>query len=310
MTYPFYTPYGIKQIEVILFVMVVFFICFIIAIWYRFCRIRIRQDRMIIDNPVVGAEPGQDTDFFPPTFSVDPLPSADSSEGVHNALEEKERDLAVTKHSRRLIEIRWETLFISAAEAILIGDEDGPLICNPRFEKITGVSYQDIIGMKIMDLPFRSIIGDGMSTLHDIWEREGDDKQFIWKISPDPGEITNGKEIILDTTLQFVEMDGRRLRFLIAHDITEETRLREEQEIAIRQIDRNLGQLAALNDEIRNPLTLIAAWTELDSPPNRAKIMDGVRRINEIIDRIDTGYVESEKVRKFLQKSIEGYRPE
>lgn len=217
-------------------------------------------------------------------------------------------DLTRAEHGRRSLEIRWDILFTSAGEEILIGDEEGLLIGNPRFEQTTGISSYDYIGVRVGDLPFRSIIDNGVQSLQEIWDTEDSDgKQFIWRIFPDRPDGMPCDPVILDASLRFVEMDGRRLRFLIARNITEEMRLREEQEHAIIQIDQNLGQLAALNDEIKNPLTLIAAWTELDDPPSRSKIMAGVRQIKEIIDRVDAGYIASEKVRKYLRRSIEGY---
>lgn len=236
----------------------------------------------------------------------------------HEQGEQDEGDVALRKqqdilfrseHARRAVEIRWEALFQSAAEAILIGDEEGVLTCNPRFASLTGVAGEDLVGVPVRDLPFRSVVNHGECTLEEIWNREcGPGESFIWKITL--ASAGNSRECILDVNLKFVRMDGRMLRFLITRDITEEIRLRDEQEDAIRQIDKNLGQLAALNDEIRNPLTMIAAWTGLDHPPSHDKIMEGVQRINAIIDRIDTGYVESEKVRKYLQRSIDRYRPD
>ncbi|MFH0966731.1 MAG: CHASE4 domain-containing protein [Methanobacteriota archaeon] len=309
LKYPLYGPVKAELISILMVVIISGFLCFGIAVYYGFTRFFISQIRKISENLVIAAESGEVPLKCPSDLSADLSSLSGTTDRVLSTLEKKQKIFARTEYSQRAINIRWETLFISAAEEILIGDEDGPLICNPRFEETIGVSSHNIIGMKIEDLPFNSIIGDGIHTLQEIWDQEKmDGEHFIWKIYHEAENADAHNEVILDANLQFVEMDGRKLRFLIAHNITEEMRLRDEQEIAIRQIDRNLGQLAALNDEIRNPLTLIAAWTELDNPPSRAKIMEGVRRIDEIIDRIDNGYVESEKVRKYLHKSIEGYR--
>lgn len=129
----------------------------------------------------------------------------------------------------------------------------------------------------------------------------------MWNVFLPSTDSESEKTVFLDVNLRFILVEGIRIRFLMFRNVTEEQRLHYEQDLAVRQIDKNLEQLAALNDEIRNPLTLIAAWTELDNPQHKDKIMTGVRQINRIIDQIDSGYVESEKVRKYLQKSIEGY---
>jgi hypothetical protein len=38
--------------------------------------------------------------------------------------------------------------------------------------------------------------------------------------------------------------------------------------------------------------------------------MKGVRMINTIVDRLDQGFTESEKVRKFLKRTIDGFMEE
>ena len=68
-----------------------------------------------------------------------------------------------------------------------------------------------------------------------------------------------------------------------------------------------MAQLAALNDEIKNPLTLISMSAGLIDGPHQAPVLDGVRMITSIVDRLDQGFTESEKVRKFLKRTIDGF---
>ena len=214
----------------------------------------------------------------------------------------------IDKINRRLraVDTRWEAIFNSAPDPIIIGDEEGILVCNPRFEEITGLTSEKIIGIPISSLPMCISDIDDCKNLILHWNNPSQaGGRFNWNfINP------KGKRVVLDLQIRFVEIEQNVLRFCIGRDITHEIELLQDQEIAIAQIDKNMAQLAALNDEIRNPLTMIAAWTGLDHPPSHDKIMEGVQRINAIIDRIDTGYVESEKVRKYLQRSIDRYRPD
>ena len=78
----------------------------------------------------------------------------------------------------------------------------------------------------------------------------------------------------------------------------------EKQKVeALVQIERNLEQLASLNDEIRNPLTIIVGLLELEEiTATGEKILDAVHTINDLVTRLDQGWVESEKVRSFLKK--------
>ena len=72
---------------------------------------------------------------------------------------------------------------------------------------------------------------------------------------------------------------------------------------AFQQIEHNMGQIAILNDQIRNPLQAIMLDTaELDEQP-KALIAEQVQIIEKILDTLDERYVESEKVRKFLRKN-------
>ena len=71
-----------------------------------------------------------------------------------------------------------------------------------------------------------------------------------------------------------------------------------------------MAQLAFLNDGIRNPLSLIIASAELDDGPHKNKIIQGAEMIDSIIDQLDKGFAESEKVRNFLKRTISGFSTE
>jgi glucose-6-phosphate-specific signal transduction histidine kinase len=80
---------------------------------------------------------------------------------------------------------------------------------------------------------------------------------------------------------------------------TEAERLKRE---AFQQIEHNMVQFSILNDQIRNPLQAIMLDTTTLDETTKALIAEQVQIITKILDRLDEGYVESEKVRKFLRK--------
>ena len=80
---------------------------------------------------------------------------------------------------------------------------------------------------------------------------------------------------------------------------SEVERLKRE---AFQQIEHNMEQIATLNDQIRNPLQAIMLDTAVLDEQTKALISEQVQIITKILDRLDEGYVESEKVRKFLRK--------
>ncbi len=87
----------------------------------------------------------------------------------------------------------------------------------------------------------------------------------------------------------------------VAKDITEWIQLQEEmQKEGITQLERNMEQFQILNDQIRNPLTIISASASMDEGPSCAIILDAVKSIDNLVTQLDQGWVESNKVRSFL----------
>jgi PAS domain S-box-containing protein len=87
------------------------------------------------------------------------------------------------------------------------------------------------------------------------------------------------------------------------HDITDiriiEQRIHEQ---GIAQIDRNMEQFQILNDKIRNPLQAIMGYVSLDDEESKSRIVEQVMAIDNLVTRLDRGWVESEKVRRFLYR--------
>ena len=76
----------------------------------------------------------------------------------------------------------------------------------------------------------------------------------------------------------------------------------EREKMAIDHISRLLEQLAILNDQIRNPLQGIVGYASLATDPSSQKIIDLSLLINDIVERLDKGYLESKKVRRYLER--------
>jgi len=87
------------------------------------------------------------------------------------------------------------------------------------------------------------------------------------------------------------------------HDIT--ARKKFENDIrtgGISRIEQNMEQFQILNDEIRNPLQAILGYVSLDCQANQDNIVQQVRLIDQLVHRLDQGWIESGKVRQFLIK--------
>jgi PAS domain S-box-containing protein len=89
--------------------------------------------------------------------------------------------------------------------------------------------------------------------------------------------------------------------FVQYHNITEHKKFEEQLKTeGISQIEHNMEQFQILNDQIRNPLQAIMGYVNLDCSRYRERIMEQIWIIDNIVSCLDHGWVESEKVRRFL----------
>ena len=107
----------------------------------------------------------------------------------------------------------------------------------------------------------------------------------------------------LDTSIiPFHTREGEVTSVLgISRNITDRVILEQEMSRkGIFRIEKNMEQFQVLNDQIRNPLQVIAALTSLDNGPNCERIQRQVAIIDDLVARLDKGWAESTKVRSFL----------
>jgi len=73
---------------------------------------------------------------------------------------------------------------------------------------------------------------------------------------------------------------------------------------AEKQLEENLEYFAHLVDQIRNPLAILSGFTqvEIQNEKTRARILRQVERIEELIKKLDQGWMDTEETRKFLEK--------
>ncbi len=91
-------------------------------------------------------------------------------------------------------------------------------------------------------------------------------------------------------------------------DITDIRRVEQEREVAVMQIQKNLAQLAILNDGIRNPLTVIVSYTEFFGDKSLLEVIQSqTKKINEMVTQLDQRWIESESVLQVLRKHYHIY---
>jgi CheY-like chemotaxis protein len=115
-------------------------------------------------------------------------------------------------------------------------------------------------------------------------------------------EEKNGDEWFEISLIRITGTEGQSpMIFIQYHDITDHKRFEEQLKTGgITQIEHNMEQFQILNDQIRNPLQAIMGYVDLNCVHYRERIIDQIGVIDTLVDRLDHGWVESEKVRRVL----------
>ncbi|HDR72483.1 MAG TPA: PAS domain S-box protein [Methanoculleus sp.] len=111
-----------------------------------------------------------------------------------------------------------------------------------------------------------------------------------------------GVRIPIEMSAHLFAIRDIRTFIIVARDITERRVYESMRQEAFEQIDKNMEQFAILNDEIRNPLQVILGFILIDECAHQHQILGQIEEIDRIITELDLGWIESEKVRKFLRK--------
>jgi PAS domain S-box-containing protein len=208
----------------------------------------------------------------------------------------------VTERKKLEQELREsEELFRTLAEKSLVGIyliQDGVFrYVNPKMAELWGYSVHELIGKS----PLEFIHPDDREKVRRNIERrirgEIDSVDYVLRMIRKDGKVRynrvfgsrivyRGKPAVVGTLL----------------DITEMLELEKSRFEAFKQIEKNIEQFAILVDHIRNPLAAILglAETEVSDERLRKRFEELVLRIEELIEKLDKGWIESEKVRKFL----------
>ncbi|HWQ63585.1 MAG TPA: PAS domain S-box protein, partial [Methanospirillum sp.] len=170
---------------------------------------------------------------------------------------------------------------------------------NRAFEDLIGRSSEEVVGEEIMTL-FPAGALDRSERLVQT-TRDGVRWETVeLEISRSDGTIRT----LVWNSATLYSSDGFTPVATIAQgrDITDQLRLEYEKERAVNQIQKNIAQLSFLNDEIRNPLTLIAISAEINDEKAIGVIQDQVTRIDQMITQVDKRSWESEKILEYLRK--------
>ncbi|ACL17544.1 PAS domain S-box protein [Methanosphaerula palustris] len=177
---------------------------------------------------------------------------------------------------------------------------DGLMIVDPENEGIveTNMALQQLLGYTAGELVHLSpvdLVADGSTTL---------------TADPSATVPVEGELIRKDRSRVPVEVrknpitypEGKVVFCWMIRDIRGRRELDRIKREALQQIEQNIVQFATLGDHIRNPLAVIVGLADLEEGIYTKQILRQAEEIDRIIDRLDRGWFESEKVRSFIKK--------
>lgn len=216
---------------------------------------------------------------------------------LQSSIEQQKEYEAILRES----EEKYSTLFRSANDSIFIIRGDRLEDCNTRALEVLGRTREEVFGAPIGILS-PAYQPDGQRSADAIREYirrayAGESLSFSWEYQTADGTHRNA-----EITANRFDLRSGAYLLVIGRDITERLEMERLKNEAFGQIEQNLEQFAILNDEIRNPLQVIQAIVEMDSCKEAKSVLTQVEIINDLVNQLDRGYIESEKVREFLRK--------
>ncbi|MBP2146722.1 sigma-B regulation protein RsbU (phosphoserine phosphatase) [Methanofollis sp. W23] len=204
-----------------------------------------------------------------------------------------------TEHALKKSEQKFREIAERSFDVIFITDADGEYTyLSPSVRRVTGYTPEELVGRSYragLREKWKKIVEDAIAALKSGEVVEGVEVCFYAKDgSPRHLEI-NAAPIMVEGAVAGAQG--------VVRDVTERREMERVREEAYAQIDQNIAQFATLGDEIRNPLSVIVGLADLNCDERDAEqILEQARIIDAIIDRLDQGWIESEKVQAFLRK--------
>jgi PAS domain S-box-containing protein len=196
---------------------------------------------------------------------------------------------------------KYRHLFQSADDAIYIIHNGRFSDCNQKGLEMLGWEREGTIPRSLLDIS-PEFQPDGRRSA-EVWQEyyatacRGDSLRFEWR-----SLRKDGTYVDTEVTLTRFDLTPELYLLAIARDITEKKQAEHLKAEAFARIEKNLEQFAILNDEIRNPLQIIQAVVEMNACDEKGIVLEQIKRIDRLVNDLDAGYIESEKVREFLRK--------
>jgi PAS domain S-box-containing protein len=112
----------------------------------------------------------------------------------------------------------------------------------------------------------------------------------------------DGGRVPVEVSAHAIVMGERKVVISISRDVSERRALEDLRRKASKQLEENILQFATLGDRIRNNLGVIVGIAGLLDSEQGRRIVEQAERIDQTIDQLDRGFLESDLVRRYLKK--------
>jgi PAS domain S-box-containing protein len=204
---------------------------------------------------------------------------------------------------RRLVESeeRYRTLFEKGNDAILVF-ELSPESVPTRFVEANevacrrlGYTRDELLARSPLDIVPPERLGEVLAIL----------KQFRLndRILYQSEHVTkDGSRVPVEINSLHFPLQGKTTVLSISRDISERRKTEELRRKVFDRIEQNIEQFATLGDQVRQPLQVITGLAGMDESEYSREIGRQAAVIDALVDRLDQGWIESEKVRRFLRR--------
>lgn len=293
-----YTPDVMGQMSMLVVILAALYLISILGLYrYFFARHMLSLTAMLDSAEQVSLS----RKIIPVSVPKEFIKLAESAERVTTSLRRQQHDLCQSQAIIEEAEERWQIIFEESPDPMCVGGDESFINVNRAWVSLFGIERATIVNLPFHDLSL-SPLADGTQPLEVFLQSyfmvsENGFSRFEWRVPRSDGSV-----ITYDVTIKLIRYRGEVLRFVAARDITIQAHLQDLQTVAIARIETNLVQLGTLNDQIRNPLTIISGLADEGICEHRDAIQQQVEKIDKIIDQLDHGFLDSEKVRRHLER--------
>ncbi|MBN1432356.1 MAG: PAS domain-containing protein [Methanomicrobiaceae archaeon] len=211
-------------------------------------------------------------------------------------------------------ERKYRDLFSSSLDGIVLTDMEGMIIdANMAFMDMTGNPLKQG-GRYDSALSFFEMLSikcdpEIINEMTEQWKKKKKSLKFESDL------INSGKERLpVELTAWPLRNENNTILGIwwLIRDISEKKEIEKIRSEALSRIEDNLERMAILNDEIRNPLSIIVGLADIKCEAASKEIIEQVEKIDHIINLLDRGWLSSKKVHQFLKKQylFEGEKEE